>query len=123
MECDISDCNQHVAPGSPANLALAYVASLQIVSSDIFWCRLCSGAIFRTINKYNVATTPSTPSTDVTSEQKTFVKRFLPRVARSSRLAVSMPLGYVSKRFEGLVTSGKTNSSMFSNFVHDQRVH
>ena len=35
----------------------------------------------------------------------------------------SMPLGYVSKRFEELVTSGKANSSMFSNFVHDQRVH
>ena len=120
MECDIIDRNQHVAPGSPANLALAYVASLQIVSSDIFWYRLCSGPIFRTINKYNVATTPST---DVASEQKTFVKCFLPRVARSSRLAVSMPLGYVSKRFEELVTSGKPNSSMFSNFVHDQRVH
>ena len=75
VECDIIDRNPHVAPGSPANLALAYVASLQIVSSDIFWYRLCSGLIFRTINKYNVATTPST---DVASEQKTFVKRFLP---------------------------------------------
>ena len=55
----------YVTPGSPATPALAYVALLQTVSSGIFWCRLCSGLIFRTINKYNVVTILST---DVASE-------------------------------------------------------
>ena len=111
--CEVIGCNLYVAPGSPANPAPAYVTLLQAVSEGISWCRLCSGPIFRTINKYSVTTIPST---DVASELKTFVERFLLRVARSSCLAVSMPLGNVSKLrgIEELVTSDKANSSMFS---------
>ena len=115
-----------MCPCPANNTYMRRFAASSAVYGDIFWRRSYSRPILRTTNKYNIATVSFT---DVSSELKTFIERFLSRVARYSRSAVTTPLGHVSKRFEELVTSGidmlalRQTAVHFQPCVHGQRVH